>query len=121
MTHLQSHRLLLFSKKIPEDEVVMVKVQPLNCTNTFQRSKSEREESAALVAPLQPHCALVLGVQCSFPRQTLCPALLGACRSAWGLTLWTTPQHPEMLCKSLEESKIKASNETVNTEQVCRR
>lgn len=41
----------------------MVKAQPLKCTNTFQRGKSETEESAALVAPLQPHCALILGGQ----------------------------------------------------------
>lgn len=78
----------------------MVKAQPLKCTNTFQRGKSETEESAALVAPLQPHCALIPGGSTgSVSRYALCPASLGVCRGAWGLTHWTTPQHPKVLCK----------------------
>lgn len=96
----------------------MVKVQPLNCTIAFQRGKSEAEESAALVAP---HCALVMGRQHRLHRYALCPALLAVCRGAWELTHWTTPQHPEMLCKSLGESKIQARNERVDTVQLCRR
>lgn len=99
----------------------MVKVQPLNCTNIFQRGKSETEESAALEAPLEPHCARAPGGQHRLPRYALCPALLAGCRGVWGLTHWTTPQHPEMSCKSLEEYRIKVSNERVGTVQVCRR
>lgn len=85
----------------------MVKAQPLYCANSFHRGQSEIEDASAscgtTAASLGP---AGLGRAAQAPQ--LCSCALPYCVVSdmhGGLTHWTAPQHPEMLCKSWKKKK----------------